>query len=94
MTGPQLTPAEVGELLRLHPRVVVREIQRGHLAASKLAGRWRIDPKAVDEYLDASRVTPVSETPPSPAPRPDRLPQGGPARSVRDHVKATQSSRR
>lgn len=37
-----IRPAEVGELLDLHPNTVYRLLQSGKLPASKVGGAWRI----------------------------------------------------
>jgi excisionase family DNA binding protein len=54
MSGSLLTPEEVAEQTRLCVATIRRKCQTGELRASKPAGRWRIDPEAVKEWLQAS----------------------------------------
>jgi hypothetical protein len=42
--------AELGELARVHPRTVLREINRGNLAARKHGG-WIIDKPEAERWL-------------------------------------------
>ncbi|MGH3042654.1 MAG: helix-turn-helix domain-containing protein [Gaiellaceae bacterium] len=54
MSGSLLTPEEVAEQTKLCVATIRRKCQTGELRASKPAGRWRIDPEAVKEWLHAS----------------------------------------
>ncbi len=66
MTEPLLTVDEVAGLVKLDPEVVRRCIRDGELRASKLRGKFRVRPSAVDEWVDAMAVEPAA------APEPDR----------------------
>jgi excisionase family DNA binding protein len=54
MNGSLLTPEEVAVQTRLCVATIRRKCQTGELRASKPAGRWRIHPDAVREWLHAS----------------------------------------
>jgi excisionase family DNA binding protein len=54
MSGSLLTPEEVAKQTRLCVATVRRKCQTGELRASKPAGRWRIAPEAVKEWIHAS----------------------------------------
>lgn len=79
MTEKLLLLEDVCELVRLGPDAVRRAVKNGDLVASKLGGRLRFRPEAVDVYVDslqvkATPVQPRSERstgalPPAPAPR-------------------------
>ena len=51
-----MTVEEVGEELRLHPRVVRRLIREEGLPALKLGKPWRIARDDLDRWLDAQRA--------------------------------------
>ncbi|WP_432051802.1 helix-turn-helix domain-containing protein [Streptomyces xiamenensis] len=53
-----LTVTQVSGLLGISRRTVLREIQRGNLAAVKPGGMYRIDPGEYAAYRNRSRVTP------------------------------------
>ena len=59
MTRSLLTPEEVAEQTRLCVATIRRKCQTGELRASKPAGRWRIAPDAVAEWLNANEPEPV-----------------------------------
>ncbi len=59
-----LTPAGAGAIAGLHARTIRRALAAGMLRGSLLAGRWRIDPEDLDEWLAAGAPT-------APAPRVD-----------------------
>jgi excisionase family DNA binding protein len=48
-----LTVAEVSDRLRCNPWTVGREIKRNNLRATKVAGKWLIDPADLDRYVKA-----------------------------------------
>jgi excisionase family DNA binding protein len=50
------SPAEVALLVGLSRKAVYRAIERGDLAASRVASRLRIRPTDVDAWLDAGQV--------------------------------------
>ena len=51
-----LSPEEVARHCGLSRKAVYRAIDRGELKAFRLCSRLRIDPAAVDAWLDASAV--------------------------------------
>ena len=55
--GPSswLSTVQVGDLLRVTPRAVVKAIARGELEAQRSGRAWRISPEAVDNYRLAAR---------------------------------------
>jgi Helix-turn-helix domain len=74
-----LTPRQVSELAQMSYHAVLRAINDGQLAASRLRGRLRVRRVDYDTWVQESRVTPVNaghrhlaEAPP---PRPSRLPR-------------------
>lgn len=46
-----LTPNEVAETLKLHPRTVYRMIKRGDLPAWKIGHVWRVSVDVLRDYL-------------------------------------------
>jgi excisionase family DNA binding protein len=69
-----LTPADVAHRCGLSRKAVYRAIDRGELKAFRLCSRLRIDPEAVDAWLEASVVTGSEPLPipcflPAPLPR-------------------------
>ena len=54
MSGSLLTPEEVAKQTRLCVATIRRKCRTGELRASKPAGRWRIAPEAVTEWIHAS----------------------------------------
>ncbi len=58
-----LTIAEVAEHVGLRPDAVYRAVRRGELQASKLGGRLRIRPAALDAWIDGQRVEQPPATP-------------------------------
>jgi excisionase family DNA binding protein len=59
-----LTAADVADRCGLSRKAVYRAIERGELKAFRLCSRLRIEPSAVDAWLDASVV---EQTEPAPA---------------------------
>jgi len=47
-----MTVREVAEYLSVHPRTVLRLIERGELKASKIASRWRVSMEDVRDYME------------------------------------------
>ncbi len=64
-----LTIAEVAEHVRLRPEAVYRAIRRGELQASKLGGRLRVRPSALDAWIEGQRVERPAPAPPPLRPR-------------------------
>ena len=56
--NPMLDVPDVAERLGVSVKAVRGLIARGELAAYKVAGRIRIDPADLEDYLGASRVRP------------------------------------
>ena len=46
-----ITLAEAGELLKVSPRTVQRQLARGDLAGLAIGGSRRVDRNSVDDYL-------------------------------------------
>lgn len=55
-----LTVTQVSGLLGISRRTVLREIQRGNLAAVKPGGMYRIDPTDYAAYREKCQVIPTS----------------------------------
>jgi len=47
-----LTPEQVADILQIHHLTVLKLIQRGELAASKIGRVYRIRESAINHYLD------------------------------------------
>jgi excisionase family DNA binding protein len=52
-----LTPRQVAELAQMSYHAVLRAINDGELAASRLRGRLRVQPADFNAWVDGSRVT-------------------------------------
>lgn len=63
MTGRLLTVAEVAERLAVSEKAVRAAIARGDLPATKVCGRVRVGPHALDAYVDAGRIQPQRAAP-------------------------------
>jgi len=61
-----LTPQEVAAQLRVHRATVHRLLERGELPGVRVASLWRIDPAALETYLQGTS----NHTGPQPARRP------------------------
>lgn len=68
-----LSPEEVACRCGLSRKAVYRAIERGELQAFRLCSRLRIDPIAVDAWLEANIVE-HNRPAPTPRPAPPRLP--------------------
>ncbi|MHB1538676.1 MAG: helix-turn-helix domain-containing protein [Solirubrobacteraceae bacterium] len=55
-----LTPRQVSELAQMSYHAVLRAINDGQLAASRLRGRLRVRRIDFDAWVEESRVTPVA----------------------------------
>ena len=58
-----LSIAEVAALLGLNHITIQRLIQRGAIAAERSDGGWIVRRGAVDDYMEAMRITPGSMPP-------------------------------
>ena len=58
-----LTPAQVAEMTQLTVETVQEKCRVGELRATKPAGRWRIYPDALEEWLRACEPEPGVVTP-------------------------------
>lgn len=56
---PMLTTREVATRLHLHQLTVVRYIQRGKIKAVRIGGRYRVDEKDVQAFLDEKQAQQV-----------------------------------
>ena len=50
------TIVDVAKILQISERTVYEYIYSGKLRAAKVAGRWRIKPEWVEEFVDACEV--------------------------------------
>jgi excisionase family DNA binding protein len=53
---PLLTPAEAGDLLRIHPKTVIRLAREGSLPALRLGKHWRFRRSDLGAWVE-SRVS-------------------------------------
>lgn len=53
MIGDILDANEVGQLLRVHPRTVIRLAGKGELPGFKVGDQWRFRREAIEEYIKA-----------------------------------------
>ena len=53
MTNEILDAQEVADLLRVHPRTVMKLASQGHLPGFKVGGQWRFRREAVNTYIQA-----------------------------------------
>lgn len=51
MIGDILDANEVGNLLRVHPRTVIRLASKGELPGFKVGDQWRFRREAIEEYI-------------------------------------------
>ena len=51
MTQEILDAQEVAEMLRLHPRTVMKLANQGQLRGFKAGGQWRFRREAIEEYI-------------------------------------------
>jgi excisionase family DNA binding protein len=56
-----LTTRQVAERVGVHERTIARAVSASRLEATKVGGRWRIAPAAVDAWLTTGHAT---DTPP------------------------------
>lgn len=56
MSEPLLTPGDVAAQLGVSVKTVRRLVARGELEAFLVAGRLRIEPESVEQYLEAHRA--------------------------------------
>jgi excisionase family DNA binding protein len=64
MSDALLTHTQVAKRLRVRPTMVLRLIRQRRLAAVKVGRSWRIEPPAVDTYLNAHRTVVIEPDPP------------------------------
>ena len=69
-----LDVATAAACVGLTPRTLRQAIKAGTLPASRLGREYRVDPGALREWVDASRVTPREEPPPKADPRQTAFP--------------------
>ena len=56
-----LTPEQVGQTLRRHPKTILSLVARGELRAIRFGARTvRFDPADVQDYIDCHRTVAVS----------------------------------
>lgn len=51
MISDILDANEVGNLLRVHPRTVIRLASKGNLPGFKVGDQWRFRREAIEEYI-------------------------------------------
>jgi len=82
-----LSAAHVAERCALSTRAIYRAVERGELRASRLCGRLRIAPEAVEEWIIASVIEPDrGSMPAAGAPKP--LAPAGRLRTALDEERA------
>jgi len=74
VTQPLLSLDQVAERCGLSVKAIRRAVDRGELPASKLCGRMRVDPTALAEWIERSRVGAEQSEPP---PAREQRPTGG-----------------
>ncbi len=57
-----LTTAQAAQRAGLHERTIRRALAAGTLAGRTVAGRWRIDPESLDEWLSVGAPTSTAPT--------------------------------
>jgi excisionase family DNA binding protein len=51
VTKEILDPQEVADMLRVHPRTVMKLASQGQLPGFKVGGQWRFRREAIDQYI-------------------------------------------
>ena len=51
MTDAILEAEEVAEMLRVHPRTIMRLASQGKIPGFKVGGQWRFRREAIDQYI-------------------------------------------
>lgn len=69
MTTPLVKVSEVAARCQVDALTVRRWIDRGELPAYKIGREWRIDPGALEAFLEARRVGAQVDTVPAPVTR-------------------------
>ncbi|HZS79172.1 MAG TPA: helix-turn-helix domain-containing protein [Ktedonobacteraceae bacterium] len=50
-----LDAEEVGEMLRIHPRTVIRLANQGELPGFKVGGQWRFKRQDIEDYIEEQK---------------------------------------
>ena len=58
-----LDAKEVGEILKINWRTVVKLVERGELTGYEVAGKYRFRRQDVDEYLRRKQIKPGTDGP-------------------------------
>lgn len=59
-TRPMLTIRQCADRLTKKQQAIRRLISSGHLRGSKVGGEWRVDPDALEEFLQRGQPAPAT----------------------------------